>query len=75
MKRKYIWIILALVVIGAAVFVISQNRVIGEVRGPEWDQIIIDDVVYYRENNNEFSRNDKGRFPGVGSISTIINTR
>ena len=58
MKRKYLWITLVLCGVALVVFIISQNRVIGEVRGPEWDQIVIDDVVYYRENNNDFSRND-----------------
>ena len=65
MKRKYLWITLILCGVALVVFIISQNRMIGEVRGPEWDQIVIDDVVYYRENNNDFSRNDKGRFLGV----------
>ena len=58
MKRKYLWITLILCGVALVLFIISQNRVIGEVRGPEWDQIVIDDVVYYRENNNDFSRND-----------------
>ena len=65
MKRKYIWLILALLIICAVVFIISQNRVIGEVRGPEWDQIVIDDVVYHRQTHHEFNRSHKGHFLGV----------
>ncbi len=65
MKRKYLWIILGLIAVCTVVFIISQNRVIGEVRGPEWDQIIIDDVVYHRQTRHDFSRSHKGRFLGV----------
>ena len=64
MKRKYLWITLILCGVALVVFIISQNRVIGEVRGPEWERIIIDDVVYYRSNCDNYNISHKGRFLG-----------
>ena len=44
---------------------------IGNVSGIENECIIIDDVKYIRDTNNDYSNADKGKFLGVVSNSAI----
>ena len=41
-----------------------RDRVIGAVKGPEMDQIVIDGVVYEQNNDTGLSYADQGRFLG-----------
>jgi hypothetical protein len=49
------------------------NGVIGEIRGSEWETIMIDDVEYVKATNTSISASDRGDF--IGEVTDGENTR
>ena len=63
MKKKLIAALCVALVLLCTAF-LMRGRVIGTVKGPEMDQIIIDGVIYEQNNDTGLSYADQGRFLG-----------
>ena len=63
MKKKLIAALCVALVLLCTAF-LMRGRVIGTVKGPEMEQIVIDGVTYVQNNNTGLSYADKGRFLG-----------
>ena len=41
-----------------------NQKVIGEIHGPEWETVVIDSVSYWRAEDTGFSASDRGSYLG-----------
>ncbi len=66
MKKRYLIGISAVCLIAAIAFTaVKHTRIIGTIRGAEWETIIINDVVYQHNSSLAFRAADKGKFLGI----------
>ena len=70
MKKKLPLILCAAAVLLCSIF-LSRCRVIGTVRGAEWEKIVIDDVTYVENTRLDFNGGDKGRFLGFATNGDV----
>ena len=70
MKKKRRFLLCAAAAL-LCVFLLCRSRVIGTVRGAEWEKIIIDDVTYVENSRLNFSSGDKGRFLGFATNGDV----
>lgn len=72
MKKKTVLIsVLAILLIVSAVVVSRESRFIGEITGPEWNQLTIAGTEYRQINGLDYTIADKGRYLGKAKYNEI----
>ncbi|MPN61144.1 hypothetical protein SDC9_208878 [bioreactor metagenome] len=73
MKRKTtILVVVAILILAASIFTYLELRIIGEVRGPEFNQLTIGDREYSLNNGLDFTSADKGNYLGKATYGTSV---
>ena len=71
MRKRFVWMLLVILLCAAAVFVTVPFPVIGRIYGPENNYIEIDGEVYVHTQDRPYTAADRGKYLGAAKNEAV----